>query len=129
MTPVLFINCSRVPFLDLIMSRRKTFETRTRDTLRALVGQRVYLAETGNGRPTVRCSAVIRPPVVVCDRHTWDVMRKSTCVGVGSPYDWKPDTKAKYLYPISAVVPCDPFTPPDGTRHGRVWMEYLAEIK
>ena len=60
MVPVVFINCSRIPFIDLIMARRKTMETRSRDTLRALVGQRVYLAETGHRRPVIRCSAIIR---------------------------------------------------------------------
>lgn len=123
--PVVFINCDVIPFLDLIIRKQKVFETRTRDTLRALVGQRVYLAETGkHHRPLIRCSAVIRPPVIITDPDEWDKLRTATVVGVGSQYDWKPETKVKYCYPLAQVFPCQPFTPPEGKRHGYVWMEY-----
>lgn len=123
---VVFINCKRIPFLDLIMAKVKPWETRSRNMLKHLIGKRVYLAETGYGPPLVRCSAVIREPIKVTDRETWDRLRKGTCVPVDSDYDWKPDTKYKYLYPVTMVVPCAPFTPPEGVRHGRVWMEYNA---
>ena len=124
MIPVVFINCRSIPFLDLIISGEKNIETRNRDTLRSVVetGNRVYLAETGNGRPVVRASAVIcsgRP----VDRIDWECVRKRTCVPVGSKYDWQPDTKAKYCYDLFDVRPVEPFTPPEGVRHGRVWME------
>jgi hypothetical protein len=121
---VVFINCSSVPFLDLIMALRKRFETRTRNTLRAVVGRRVFLAETGSGhRPLVRCSAIIGEPVVVRSREQWEQVRPACHVPAGSAYDWTPSTKAKYLYPLIDVVPCAPFTPQEGVRHGRVYME------
>ena len=124
MIPVVFINCRSIPFMDLIISGEKNIETRNRDTLRSVVetGNRVYLAETGNGRPVVRASAVIgwgRP----VDRIDWECLRKRTCVPVGSKYDWQPDTKVKYCYTLFDVRPVKPFTPPEGVRHGRVWME------
>ena len=123
---VVFINCRRHPFLDMFMREqdRKTHETRTRNTLRALIGQRVFFAETGHGRrPLCRCSGVIGEPLVIRSREDWDRARSLHQIPPGSPYDWQPGTKVKYLYPIIDVHPVPPFTPPEGIRHGRVWME------
>ena len=125
MIPVVFINCSSVPFLDDILAGKKTIETRTRDTLRTVsaMGRRVYLAETGHGRPVIRASAVIGSGRPV-DRSDFDCVRIRTCIPVGSRYDWQPGTKVKYCYQLYDVRPVEPFTPPEGVRHGRVWMEY-----
>ena len=123
MTPVVFINCRELPFLDDILAGRKTIETRTRDTLRSVAGQRVYLAETGHGRPVIRAVAVIGWGRKM-DRIDWECLRKRTCIPVGSRYDWQPDTRVKYGYTLFDVTPIIPFTPPEGVRHGRVWMEY-----
>lgn len=120
---VLFVNCSCVPFLDLFLARRKPWETRTRNMLRALVGTNVMLAETGNGRPLVRASAFIGEPLVIRSREEWEKYRERCGIPSGSQYDWKPWTKQKYLYPITDVKACAPFRAPEGVRHGRVWME------
>ena len=72
MTPVIFINTTSSPFVDDIIDGRKTYETRTRNTLKSLLtwalGERILIAETGHGDPVVRCSAVIDyiPP---CNAH------------------------------------------------------------
>lgn len=125
MTPVLFINCSRFPFVDQIMAKEKLFETRNKDTLRNLVGKRVLIAETGDHtRPLVRCSAFVEYAYPVYTRAEWDVYRKWTRVEVGSSFDWTPDTIVKWIYRLTDVRPVDPFNPPEGIRHGRVWMEY-----
>ena len=125
MVPVVFINCSRFPFLFWIMSGLKLYETRTRNTLRALVGQRVYLARTGRGRPVVLCSVVIGDPIATRSRSAFAAFRKACCIAYRSQYDWQKSTKVKYLYPLLDVQPVPvPFTPPEGVRHGRVWMEY-----
>ena len=123
--PVVFINCSRHPFLDQIMRRRKLDETRTRNTLGALAGQRAYLAETGHGPSMCRCFAVIGAPVVARSRKEWNALRSRHRVPRGSMYDWKPWTKVKYLYPLTGVIACDPFHPQEGVRHGRAWMETI----
>ena len=126
MTPIVFINCSKSPFIDDIMNGSKKYETRTRDTLSRFWGERVLLAETGKGKPIVRCSAIIGPTYMVTRQADWeDRFRKDACVAPGSTYDWKPETKVKYLYKLIDVQPVqDPFIPPEGVRHGRVWMEY-----
>ena len=128
MIPVVFINCSRFPFLFWIMAGMKLYETRTRNTLRALVGQQVYLAMTGKGKPVVMCSVIIGDPIVTKSRSAFAAFRKACCISYRSQFDWKHGTKAKYLYPLLDVQPVlDPFTPPEGVRHGRVWMEYYPD--
>ena len=132
MTPVIFINCSSEPFVDWIMTGKKTYETRTRNTLKSLLtwalGERVLIAETGHGAPVVRCSAVIDHYRSVYDKDAWDYFRSEHAVPIGSDYDWKPDTKVKYLYHLSDVKPVDPFELPTSCpRHGRVWAEYRKE--
>ena len=124
MMPVVFINCSRFPFVDWILDGSEVYETRTRNTLVSLVGKRVYLAESGKGRPLVKCSAVLVQARPVTDRATWEsVIRKPAKIEPGSMYDWKPETRVKYPYKLVDVQPVTPFHPQEGVRHGRVWME------
>ena len=130
MTPVIFIHCTRrTPFVSLIMSGIKQYETRTRHSLKGLLswalGERILIAETGHGDPLVRCSAVIDHYVVVYTREQWEEYLQYSWVPVGSEYDWKPGTKAKYLYHLSDVRPVEPFRLPRSCRrHGRVWAEF-----
>lgn len=124
MIPVIFINCKEYPFMDDIISGRKWYETRTSDTLGRFVGQRVLFAETGNGRPVIRCSAFIRSAIEVTTPWRWEqYFRGLACIPKGSKYDWQPDTTVKYCYYITDVEPVRPMHVPEGKRHGRVWME------
>ena len=134
MTPVLFINCKRQPFVDEIIARLKTDETRTRNTLKSLLnwalGERILIAETGHGDPLVRCSAVIDRITAIYTREEWEKYRNATQIHVGSEYDWKPDTKVKWLYHLSDVQPVKPFRIPKSCRrHGRVWAEYEGSVE
>lgn len=125
MMPVVFINCKRYPFVDMIMDGRKIVETRTANTLKALVGQRIMIAETGKGKPVVRCAATIAHVYKCSSREDWyRSWGFYTGIEPGSDYDWNDNTKIKYLYHLKNVTPCPEFTPPEGKRHGRVWMEF-----
>lgn len=130
MTPVLFINCHLFPFIDWILGGLKLYETRTRNTLKKFLntylGQRILIAETGKGDPLVRCSAVIDEVIAVYDKATWEDYLQFTWVPIGSDFDWKPNTKVKYLYHLKDVRPiAKPFRLPKSCpRHGRVWAEY-----
>lgn len=132
MIPVIFINCKDEPFVDAIIDGRKVYETRNRNSLRSLLfwalGQRILIAETGHGDPVVKCSAVIDHFGSVYTEERWDSLRKVHCVPKDSKYDWKPDTKVKWLYHLSDVRPVEPFIPV-GIRHGRVWMEHNVTEK
>lgn len=124
MLPIVFVNCARFPFVSQIMAGEKLYETRNRDTLASLVGHRVLIAETGRGKPVVRCSARIAVSFSLDNRLAFDLFRHYTRVPEHSEYDWKESTKVKYLYELVSVRPVTPFIPAEGKRHGRVWMEY-----
>ena len=125
MTPILYINCTDVPYVDEIIAHRKRYETRSRNTLRRLAGKRVLIAETGNGQPLVRCSAYIgTKPIKITSGDDWEWYRSAHRVPKGSAYDWTPGTDVKWLYELIDVRPVKPFYPVTGIRHGRVWAEF-----
>ena len=125
MIPIIFINCDAQPFVDQILAIDKTVETRNRNTLKSVCGRFVLIAETHRGRkPVVRAATFLGDAHKVTTREQWEWMREYTRIREGSKYDWNPDTKSKYIYILSGTYPVEPFTPPEGIRHGRVWMEY-----
>jgi len=125
MIPIVFINCKEQPFLDQIMTGQKKYETRTKNMLRKLIGEKVLLAETGHGRaPFVRAEATIDIGIEVFLRHVWETTyREPSCIAAGSKYDWQEGTKKKFLYLLKDVHPVKPFYVSGGIRHGRSWME------
>lgn len=124
MIPIIFINSRSVPFVDMIMEGKKLYETRTRNVLKSAFeyGNRFLIAETGNGKPVVRCSATIEAMHTLYTEEAWNRYRNLHAVPAGSEFDWKPDTKKKVLYHLTDVQPVEPFVP-EGKRHGRTWME------
>lgn len=129
MTPIIFINCKHEPFVALIMEGRKLYESRTRDMLGRFLGERVLIAETGKGKPVVRCSALISEIHTFYVQEAWERYRERACIRSGSEYDWHDGTKKKLLYRLTDVRQVEPFTPPEGRRHGRTWMEYKEAEK
>lgn len=128
MLPIVFINCREYPFVYAIKCGLKLYETRTRNTLKSLIGKRVLIAETGHGKPVVKCLATIDSVIRVDRYRDWIKYRKSCCIKPGSVFDWKHGTKCKCLYLLTDVQPVPEFTPPESVRHGRTWMEYTGEI-
>lgn len=125
MPAVVWINSSSAPFLDDIYDRLKPFETRSRDMLGCLVGKRVILAESSRRQRLARCSVVIRSVLRVTSREEWDALRPLHRVPVGNKYDWKPETKVKYLYELTDMRRLRPFrVPKTGIPHSRSWFEY-----
>lgn len=125
MIPVLFINCALFPFVEWIISGAKLYETRARNTLKRLVGQPVYIAETGHGEPVIKCLATISGVEVIRTRFDFEKLRDLAMIAPGCKYDWADGTTVKYFYKIENVFPVPNFIPPEGTRHGRTWMEYV----
>lgn len=122
MKTVVFINSSTQPFVQQIMDFLKLYETRTRNTLGRFLGEDILIAETGKGKPVVRCSAHVQAVIAVYTREEFEKCRKDCCIAPGSRYDWTDSTKVKYLYQLTNVKPVVPFIP-EGKRHGYVWME------
>lgn len=124
MIPVIGINSSSAPFMDDIGARLKILETRSRNMLKRFVGQRVILAETRQGGYLALYSVIIRSAMAVRSREDWDALRPLHRVPIDNDFDWKPDTKVKWVYELSNIRYLHPFTVPEGVRHGRTWMEY-----
>lgn len=119
---ILFINCNLFPFISWIMAGLKLYETRNRNTLKSIIGKRVYIAETGkNRRPVIRCIASIGNPIVIDSMKDFNRYRSQTKIKKGSCFDFIPGRK-KYLYPVSNVVKVNPFPLPDNAvYHGRIY--------
>ena len=128
MIPVLFINSASVPFVDLIINGKKIYETRSKNVLQFLfdTSSPFLIAETGKGKPVVKCSARIRSITVIYTSEEWEKFRTWHTVPIGSAYDWKPSTKKKVLYELKDIQPVSPFIHSEGKRHGRTWMEYYG---
>lgn len=120
---IIFINCKEQPFISRIIDGEKEYETRTRNMLGRFLGERVLLAETGNGNPVVRCEATIDSVISVHVPEYWEHYRSRAGVDRNSRYDWQPDTRIKWLYHLTDVKPIAPFVPAKSRRHGRTWME------
>lgn len=118
----IYVNCARFPFIVWILSGLKPYETRTRNTLRALISQRVFLIETGNGRPMITGSAIITGAELVpyADRR-----KRNRAQITGTPYDVKPGG-AKWFYRLADVQPLPAPIPLPATRenHGRSWTAW-----
>ena len=124
MIPVVGINSASAPFMEDIGSLAKRLETRGKNSLRSLVGQRVILAETQQGGYLAMYTAVIRSARPVRSRDEWETLRPLHRVPVGNQYDWQPGTVVKCVYELTSLRRLRPFLVPEGRRHGRTWMEY-----
>ena len=117
----MFVNEDFVPYAQAIAQARKPYETRSRDMLAPLVGERVAVVSTKRGRA----------PMVVgfCDvtekaRKNWvwlEEHRGETLIPEGSTYD----TPIRWVYTLTNAHACTPFPlPKDTVRHGRSWCEF-----
>lgn len=101
----IYINCARVEFVEDILNLLKTIETRNRDMLKSLVGQRVGIIETGKGKAKLKGYATIVEKIVFKNEETWELCRDLHRVPKGSEYDFK---KRKVGYILADVERCEP---------------------
>lgn len=123
---ILYINCKLYPFVQWIINGKKLYETRNRDTLHSLIGKTVYIAETGKGKPVIRCRCRISDMATVYSKTAYNAYRKYTRIAKGSVYDFTDTTKKKCLYRLDNVEQCEPFELPENiVRHGRIYCETI----
>ena len=112
-----------IRYAAAIVQGYKPIETRTKNMLAELVGERVAVIRTRRGKaPTV-----LGYVDVVSSAHRngkWlDENRDKTLIPAGSKYDvngW-----AKWCYFLENPAPCDPYPlPENAVRHGRSWCEF-----
>lgn len=112
-----------VPYAHAITQGIKPWETRSRNMLRQIVGERVAIIRTRRGKaPTVLGYATISGAEFWTAAEL-DERRNLTLIPEGSAYDCK--GRGKWCYHMENPVECDPFLlPADAVRHGRSWCEF-----
>lgn len=111
-----------VPYADAIAQRYKTIETRNKNMLAALVGQRVAIVKTGRGGPVVIGYVTITGSEF-CPADCFDKYFADHLVQPGSKY--APRGRGKWFYYCAGAEKCDPFPlPENAVRHGRSWCEF-----
>lgn len=116
-----YINTKSAPFVRQILDLEKSFETRTRNMLKDLVGERVYIIETGHGTPMVAGRATIASVEPVPYEN--EKMRESAKI-IGTPYDIKPGS-LKWFYKLENVEKLSPVPVPDNrVNHGRSYTAW-----
>ena len=118
-----FIRETGAHYASAIVQGWKPIETRTRHTLRQLVGERVAVVRTGcKGGPVVIGYVTISKAEFVA-ADDLDGMRDLTLIPKGSRYDCT--GAGKWCYTMTDPEECEPFPlPTDAVRHGRVWCEF-----
>lgn len=120
---VMLINGRKVPYPELICLQQKTIETRRKNMLRRLVGERVAIAETGgrNGPVIIGYADVIGS--FFCSSADFDKYREQTMIPPGDEYDCK--GPGKWFYQLANAEFCTPYPlPSSAIRHGRSWAEF-----
>ena len=131
----IYINEDEIPFAVLIGEGKKQVETRTRDMLGKLVGERVALISTSKNRmPLIVGHATITAKQFVPD-YLLDTQegRDITRIPKGSKYDTysfnkKAQCYGKWCYVMRWPELCKPQALPENiTRHGRSYCEIPEE--
>ena len=119
---VVFINGRRIPFPTYICNKWKTLETRQKNMLSALVGERVAIAETGTHKVPMIVGYADMTGSFFCNAEDFDKYRDQTMIPAGSEYDCK--GKGKWCYIMENAEHCTPYPlPSSAIRHGRSWCE------
>lgn len=118
-----FCNGKLDPFPKWICQRWKTIETRQRDMLHDLVGERVAVVETGLRQGPMVIGYVDVIGSFFCSAEQFDSYRRETMIPAGSPFDCK--GSGKWFYQLANAEFCTPYPLPENTiRHGRSWCEF-----
>lgn len=121
-----FINCSSYPFIEAILRRDKTGETRTKDVLRSMFDpdkevEYVALIETGTGKARVRGYAMFERGMHYSDTS----IRVMDHILKLAHTKYESDGSSKYVYWIYCPERCDEYDlPSNAIRHGYSWCEW-----
>ena len=112
-----------VKYADAIVDGLKPIETRTRNMLGGLEGERVAIVRTMSGSvPTVIGYAdLVR--YEFCPYCLFEMYRNETLIPPGSRYDVS--GRGKWFYHMANPERCEPYPlPSSAIRHGRSWCEF-----
>ena len=112
-----------VKYADAIADGIKPVETRSRNMLKDLVGERVAIVRTVRGKAPTVIGYVTVISAEFCSGKWMDEHRNLTLIIPGSKYDC--GGRGKWCYFLRDAERCDPFPlPPSAIRHGRSWCEF-----
>lgn len=111
-----------------LVSGQKTIETRNRDMLSALVGQRVAVVKTHRGMLPQRGPVVVGYVTITgksfCAADDFQKHFSEHLVPEHSAYAPQ-NGRGKWFYHIADAETCEPYVlPVDAVRHGRSWCEF-----
>lgn len=111
-----------VDYAMAIVGGYKTIETRSRNTLKSLVGERVAVIRTSRrgGKSKVVGYVTVALAYDVDNYAHFDIHRDHTLIPVGSKYDMEVGGK-KWFYLLENPEKCKPYTPQYCGNHGRSW--------
>lgn len=118
-----FINeCGSLRYASRVADGIKTIETRSRDMLKNLIGERVAIVRTGRG-PAQVIGYVRIVNKVFCYRPFFQTLYPLHLVPPGSKHDCR--GAGKWCYILEGAEKCEPYSiPENAVRHGRVWCEF-----
>ena len=126
----MFVNSDGcIPYAECIVWGIKSVETRNRNMLRPLIGERVAVVRTHRGKnPMIVGYVTVTHGYRVGGQWLHD-NREKTLIPEGSKYD-VPIDGAKWCYWLRNAVKCDPYPlPADAIRHGISWVEFETPQK
>lgn len=107
----------------LLATGLKTIETRSRDMLAKLVGQRVAIVRTHSGKAPHIVGYVTITGKAFCKTEDFDKYFDQHLVQPSSKY--APTGRGKWFYFCSDAETCKHYPlPADAVRHGRSWCEF-----
>ncbi len=117
-----------VKYAHEIVARRKPIETRTKNMLSALVGERVAIISTHRGRKPMIIGYADMTRYEFCPFTLLEMYRPLTLIPKGSFYDnlgTRDGIQGKWFYWFQNAEECEPYPlPDDAIRHGRSWCEF-----
>lgn len=112
-----------VPYADALVDKLKKAETRSKNMLSALVGERVYVVRTVRGKHPMVIGQVDVVRAWFCPSADFQKYNSVHLVPPGSAYD--ATDRGKWMYFVENAERCEPFPlPASAIRHGRSWCEF-----
>lgn len=119
----MFVNSDGFDFAEAIVRGTKTIETRNRNMLRRLVGERVAVVSTRRGRKPMVIGTVYVKFGVFIVPEVFELYRDDTLIPKWSKYDCP--EKGKWCYFLRDAERCEPYPLPEyAVRHGISWVEF-----
>ena len=112
-----------IPYAAAIVDGIKTVETRQRNMLKCLVGERVAVVRTRRNKTPTVVGYVDIVRYEFCPHTLFEMYRDETLIPPGSEHDVR--GRGKWFYRLENAERCVPYpVPHDAVRHGRSWCEW-----